>query len=46
MKKTEWNYLSPEMLREYISTEELAKFLDIGVSTVEQSRLNSVVQNS
>ena len=40
MKKSAWNYLSPEMLKEYMTTEELAKFLDIGVSTVEQSRLN------
>jgi predicted DNA-binding transcriptional regulator AlpA len=40
MNTASWNYLSPEMLKEYMNTEELAKFLGMGVSTIEQLRLN------
>lgn len=34
-----WHLLTPEMLREYQTTEEAANFLKIGVSTLEQYRV-------
>lgn len=40
MKKAVWSYLSPEMLKEYMDTKEVAKFLKVGVSTLEQARIN------
>lgn len=40
MKNATWSYLSPEMLKEYLDTKEVAKFLKVGVSTLEQARIN------
>jgi len=35
-----WNFaLSPEMLKEHLTTEEAARFLKVGKSTLEQARL-------
>jgi len=39
--KAVWNFaLAPEMLKEYVTTEEAAQILKVGKSTLEQSRLN------
>jgi excisionase family DNA binding protein len=36
-----WGFaLSPEMLNEYLTTEEAAQVLKVGKSTLEQARLN------
>lgn len=34
-----WNYISPELLNEYLTTEEAAQMLKVGKSTLEQARL-------
>lgn len=34
-----WNYLSQELLNEYLTTEDAAKMLKVGKSTLEQARL-------
>lgn len=35
-----WYAFTPEMLDEYLTTEETAKMLKVGKSTLEQGRLN------
>lgn len=40
MKRGLWYALTPEMLNEYLTTEEASQFLKVGKSTLEQLRLN------